>query len=141
MCHHSLRRLAEGNMNALVCDAVVHNGQIRITDLLYKAHAARMAKHWGEGAALRIRIEPEEEAKSYGQIKHYWGHVVTPFCEWTGYYKHEVHAMLKAECMPEGKTSLTELSREEMAAFSEAAEQTAREWAPEAFTLYDYGVA
>lgn len=128
-------------MSALLVDAVVNRGQIRITDFLYKARAERAAKSWGDGTVLKIRIEPEEDAKTYGQVKHYWGHIVGPFSEWSGYHKHEVHAMLKAECMPDGKTSLTELTRDEMSAFSEAAEQTAREWAPDAFVLYDRGVA
>jgi hypothetical protein len=77
-----------------------------------------------------LRHEAEE-------VRHYWGHVVDPFCQETGYHKHEAHTLLKAECMPEGKTSITELSREELRAYTEAAEQTAREWCPEAFLLYD----
>ena len=63
-----------------------------------------------------------------------------PFCEWTGYHKHEAHAMLKAECMPEGKTSITELSREELRDYTTAAEHTAREWSPEAFAIMDPAV-
>lgn len=128
-------------VNALVVAAVVRKMDnvldIAICDQFYKTRRQKAASAWGEGRALKIRVEPEEEAYTYGQIKHYWGHVITPFCETTGYHKDEAHTLLKAECMPEGKTSITELSGEELRAYSEAAEQKAREWCPDAFVLYD----
>ena len=124
-------------MSALVVSAVVRDGRIHICDEFYRTRSAKSSKKWGDGTALTIRIEPEEDAYTYGQIKHYWGFVVQPFCEETGYHKHEAHLLLKAECMPEGKTSLTELSGEELRDYAAAAEQTAREWCPEAFLLYD----
>jgi hypothetical protein len=124
-------------MSALVVSGVVRDGDIHVTDEFYKTRRQKWAKRTGDGTALTIRIEPEEDAYTYAQIKHYWGYVVQPFCEETGYHKHEAHLLLKAECMPEGKTSLTELSREELRDYAAAAEQTAREWCPEAFLLYD----
>jgi hypothetical protein len=122
---------------ALVIDGVVRDGDVHVTDEFYKTRRQRFAKRIGDGVLLKIRIEPADEAYTHGDIKHYWGHVVDPFCETTGYHKHEAHAMLKAECMPEGKTSITALNREELRAYTEAAEQTAREWCPEAFALMD----
>lgn len=122
---------------ALIVAAVVRSGDVHVTDSLYRTRRQRAAKRWGEGCALHIRIEPEDEAYTYGQIKHYWGHVVTPLSEETGYHKHEIHLMLKAECMPEGKTSITQLNKEQLTRYTDAAEQTAREWSPDAFALYD----
>ncbi len=124
--------------SVLTVKAVVAEGEVIIpAGQNYDARKKRHAKTWGDGCALVIRIEPEEDAYTYGQIKHYWGHVVDPFCETTGYHKHEAHALLKAECMPEGKTSITELSGEELRAYTDAAEQKAREWCPDAFALMD----
>lgn len=123
---------------AVIVDASVQDGHLVIVDEPgYRKRIERAAKKWGNGTALKVRIEPEEDAYTYGDIKHYWGHVVQPFCDDTGYHKHEAHLLFKAECMPEGKTSITELNREELRAYTEAAEQTAREWAPDAFALYD----
>ena len=124
-------------MSAIVVSAVVREGRIHICDNYYRTRVGKAAKKWGDGAVLTIRIEPEEDAYTYAQIKFYWGYVVQPFCEETGYHKHEAHVLLKAECMPEGKTSITELNRDELKAYTDAAEQTAREWCPEAFILYD----
>lgn len=127
-------------MSAVTVDAVVREGRLHIIDgRFHRKRVLRACKKWGNGAALKIRIEPEEDAYTYAQLKHYWGYVVHPFCEDTGYHKHEAHLMLKAECMPEGKSSLTQLNREELRAYTEAAEHTAREWAPDAFILYDRG--
>ena len=100
-------------------------------------HRALAALKLGDGEEVVIRVSRPEDAYTYGQIKFYFGQVVTPFSEATGYHKHEAHLMLKAECMPEGKTSLTELSHDELRDYTLAAEQTAREWCPEAFLLYE----
>jgi hypothetical protein len=122
----------------VIVDAVVKDGEIKFLDkTAFVMASLKAAKTWGEGRALKCRIEPEEDAYTYAQLKHYWGRIVTPFCESTGYHKHEAHLMLKAECMPEGKSSITELSHEELARYAEAAEQKAREWCPDAFLLYD----
>lgn len=123
--------------SALIVSAVVRSGDVHVTDHFYRTRRMKAAKRWGDGCLLSIRIEPEDEAYTYGQIKHYWGHVVTPLSDDTGYHKAEVHAMLKAECMPEGKTSITELNKDELSLYTEAAEQKAREWSPDAFALYD----
>lgn len=92
-------------MDAITFDAVVRDGKIALVDeSFYRTRSASAAKRWGDGRCLKVRIEPEEDAYTYAQIKHYWGYVVTPFADYTGYHKHEVHKMLKAECMPDGKT-------------------------------------
>jgi hypothetical protein len=116
---------------------VVRDGDVHVTDAFYATRRRKWAKRTGDGTIITIRIEPEDEAYSYAEIKAYWGYTVTPFAEATGYHKNEVHAMLKAECMQEGKTSITELSREEFRAYREAADQKAREWCPDAFALLD----
>lgn len=100
-------------------------------------HRALAALKLGDGEEVVIRVSRPEDAYTYGAIKHYFGYVVTPLAESTGYHKHEAHALLKAECLPEGKTSITELSRQELADYTLAAETKAREWCPDAFLLYD----
>ena len=46
--------------HALTVDAVVANGLIKIVDEdFYRTRAARLAKQWGDGRALKVRIEPE----------------------------------------------------------------------------------
>lgn len=124
---------------AIVVDAVVKDGSIRlISEDDYRAKCKRAAKVWGDGAMLRCRIEPIEDAIAYQQMKGYFGHVVGPIAEYTGYRKDEVHTMLKAQFMPDdGRTSITQLSYEEMSAYKEACEQWARTSIPDAFALHE----
>lgn len=114
-------------------DAVVRDGDVHVTGDHYRARRQLAAKKWGDGCALTIRIEPEEEAWRYADAKHYYGHLVTPVAEFTGETKHDVHLRLKALYLPDGKTSITELDREEFKAFLEAVEQGIREDLPEAW--------
>lgn len=119
-------------------DAVVGGGKVVICDeSLYRTRIKRACVKWGDGTALTIRVEPEEEAMSAGQRRYYFGQVLAPFCDYTGYRKDELHELVKSECMPDGKTSITQLNHEEMRDYVEAAEQTLREWCPDAYALYD----
>lgn len=118
---------------ALLVDAVVRDGDIHVTDPLYKTRRQRYARKVGEGVCLRIRIEPEDEAYTYGQIKHYYGHLISPVSEFTGETKADVHLRMKALYMPDGKTSLTELNREQMESYIESVSQHLREEIPEAW--------
>ena len=124
-------------MSALVIDAVVRDSDIHVTDSFYKTRRVKAAKGWGDGCALKIRIEPEDEAYTYGQIKHLFGHVYEPLSEWNGDFKTDWHLMLKAMFIPEGKTSLTQLNRQELDDYIRQCEVYAHTAHPEAFTLYD----
>ena len=107
-------------------------GKLVLTDATV-FHAQLRKMGFGDGEALVVRVERQEDAYTYGALKHYWGHLVTPVSEFTGYTKHEVHWMLKMLFMPDGKTSITELNREELRAYTESVEQHMREELPEAF--------
>lgn len=125
--------------SSLVVAAVVRDGDVHVTDSYYASRRKRFAKSVGDGVFLRIRIEPKDEAVAYGQIKFYFGRIVGPLVEHTGYRQDEWHLMLKSQFLQEGKTSITELSHDEMRDYIEACEQWARETLPEAFALYDRG--
>lgn len=123
-------------MTALLVSAVVRDGRIAICDASYTSRVSSACKSWGDGQALTVRIEPEDDAIQHHQRKHYFGHVLGPVCDWTGYHKDELHEMTKAAFLTDdGRTSITQLSREEMRAFVERAEQFWRERFPEAFAL------
>lgn len=120
--------------------AVASGGALKLLDEAEYKRAVKRLKP-ADGEVFVIRVEREEDAYTYAALKHYWGYVVTPFAEDTGYHKHEAHKLLKAECMPDGKTSITELNRQEMKDYALAAEMKAREWAPDAFALLEKGRA
>ena len=124
-------------MSALIVDAVVRDGDIHVVDDFYKTRRTRAAKRWGDGTALKIRIEPEEEAAKHHQFKHYYGHIVSPLSEWNGEFEAEWHQRLKALFMKDGKTSLTQLNYEEFATYIRECEVYAHTAHPEAFVLYD----
>src|SRR5688572_9941373 len=126
-------------MAALVVEAVVHGGRIHILDREgYLVKAADAAKAWGDGVCLRVRIEPEPDAISDGQRKYYFGRIIQPLVDITGYHKDEWHGMLKTSFFPDdGRTSITQLSHDEMRDYMDRCEQYARERHPEAFALYD----
>ena len=128
-------------MSALVVDAVVRDGRIHITDYFYRTRSAKAAKSWGDGVELQIRIEPKDEAQTHAQRKFYFGMIVDPLAEYTGYRKDEWHVMLKAQFMPDGKDSITQLNHDEMRDYVQACEQWARETLPDAFALYERGAA
>lgn len=124
-------------MSALIVDATVRDGEIHVVDEFYKARRVKAAKGWGDGCALKIRIEPEEDARSWGQHKHFFGHVVEPLSEWNGEFPDEWEVRLKLMFMPEGKTSITQLSWKEFDTFIRRCEVYAYTAHPEAFVLYD----
>lgn len=124
-------------MAALIVDAVVRQGDVHIVDQFYRTRRQRAAKKWGEGTALKVRIEPEEEAWQHGDLKHLFGHIYQPVCEYTGYSKTELHLMAKSLFMPEGKTSLTELNRDELREYTEHVERWLLEECADAFALYE----
>lgn len=90
----------------------------------------------GEGEEVEIRIMRKEDAYTYGAIKHYWGYIIRPLSEWNGNFPTEWHLMLKAMFLPEGKTSIAELSADELRTYKEQCEVYAHTAHPEAFTLY-----
>lgn len=119
---------------ALIVSAVVHDGEIHVTDPHYKARRQRAAKSWGDGCALKIRVEPEEDAWRHSDAKHLYGHLYTPISRRHGETVAEVHLRMKAQFMPDdGRTSITELNREEMKAFIESVEQDIRETDPDSW--------
>lgn len=116
--------------------ATVTNGALKLwNEDDYKRKLRQMKL--GQGEIVVIRVEREAEAYDSATLRYYWGQVVTPFAEYTGYHKQEVHLLLKAECMPEGKTSVTQCNRQEFHDYVVAAEATAREWCPDAFELHE----
>lgn len=122
-------------LSAILVDATISNGKLQIVDVpLYLARIARAAKKWGDGAAIVIRIEPEEEAWRHSDAKHLYGHLYAPVSKRTGETVAEVHLRMKAQFMPDdGRTSITQLNREEIKAFIESVEQDIRETDPESW--------
>lgn len=133
--------------SALIVDAVVRDGDVHITDHFYRTRRVRAAKKWGDGTALKVRIEPEEDAVLYSQYKHLFGHLYEPVSKRHGETVAEVNVRMKLHYLPDdGRTSLTELNREEMKSFIESVEQDIRETDPDswgdcldAMALYEGG--
>ena len=133
-------------MSALLVDAVVRDGKVALVDEFgYRLRAKAAAAKWGEGCALKIRVEPEDEAWRHADAKHLYGHLYAPVSKRTGEPVADVHLRMKALYFPEdGRTSLTQLNRDEMKAFTESVEQDIRETDPDswadcvaAMTLYE----
>jgi hypothetical protein len=120
---------------ALLADAVVTEGRVQIVDeSFYRARLARAVKRWGEGASLKLRLELEEEAWRHADAKHLYGHLYTPVSKRTGETVAEVHLRMKAQFMPDdGRTSITQLNREELKSFMESVEQDIRETDPDSW--------
>lgn len=99
----------------------------------------------GDGEVVVIRIEPEAEAWRYSDLKHLYGHLYSPVSKRTGETVAEVHVRMKVSFMPDdGRTSITQLNREEIRSFIESVEQDIREHDPDswedcvaAMTLYE----
>ena len=125
--------------SALVVDAVVRGDQIHVCDEFYQTRKTKAAKAWGEGRALKIRIEPEEEAVRLDQYKHLFGHVFEPVVDMKcGYTKGELCALAKTMFFPDdGRESLTELTAAEMADFILQCEVWLHTEYAEAFELHD----
>ena len=121
-------------MSALIVSGVVRDGDVHVTDAFYRTRRLKAAKKWGDGTALTLRVEPEEDATTWAQFKHLYGHLYTPVSKRTGEPVAEVHLRMKAAFFPDdGRTSLTELSREEMKAYTESVEQDIRETDPDSW--------
>lgn len=119
---------------ALLIEAVVSRGDVHVTDAAYQTRRQHAAERWGDGTVLKIRIEPEEEAWRHADAKHLYGHLYTPVSTRTGETVPEVHLRMKAQFMPDdGRTSITELNREEMRSFIESVEQNIRETDPDSW--------
>lgn len=114
--------------------AVYSGGMLRVGDLDRVALRAGLRQMGlGDGEELIVRIERPDDAYTAGQVRAYWGFVIGPLHRWSGHARNELHAMFKAALLDEGKTSLTQLSREEMDTFLREAEVLAREECPDAF--------
>lgn len=123
-------------MSAILVDAVVANGKIRILDEpFYLTRVERMAKKWGDGCALTIRIEPEADAAKHHHYKHLFGHLLEPMSEYTGYTVSECKDDMKARFLPDGMVSLTDMDADQFAEFNRSVEQCIREEIPMAWTL------
>ncbi|MEQ1726756.1 MAG: hypothetical protein ABL982_00130 [Vicinamibacterales bacterium] len=96
---------------------------------------ALASRHWPEGTELTLRVEPAAEAWRHSDMKHLFGHFIAPLAEETSGSVIETKEMLKALFMPEGKSSLTELSREELRAFTDHVERFIIENAPDVLAL------
>ena len=125
--------------SALVVAAVVRDGDVHVTDSFFATSRQKAAKSWGDGRALKIRIEPEEEAVRLDQYRHLFGHVFQPVVDTDcGHTKDELCLMAKAQFLPDdGRTSLTELTAEEMADFIKQCEVWLHTEYPDAFALQD----
>ena len=121
---------------AVIVKAVARAGVLKLVDEGAYTRGVRGMKP-GDGEVFVIRIEREAEAYSLQHLRFYWGQVVTPVSEYAGYSKEEFHRMLKAECLPEGKSSITELDRDEFKDYVMHADIKAREWCPDAFALME----
>lgn len=118
-------------MSAITVNGVLQGGVPR-TDVAALRRAV-VRRQWVDGVALVIRVELAEESWQHADLKHYWGHIIKPFCDYTGYSRHEAHAELfKPMFMPEGKTSLTQLSRPELKTYIEDVLSYIRDNCPEA---------
>lgn len=110
-------------------------GRMRVTDSYYATRLDRFAQKWGEGCALKVRVEPEDEAWRHSDGKHLYGHLYKPVSKRHGETVAEVHLRMKSQFMPDdGRTSITELNREEMKDFIEAVEQDIRENDPDSWS-------
>src|SRR5688572_19146548 len=116
--------------------AVVSDGKLVIVDRdLYLTRIRRACVRWGDGREIVIRIEPEDEAWRHSDAKHLYGHLYGPVSARTGETVDEVHLRMKAQFMPDdGRTSLTELNREEFRSYIESVEQDIRETDPDSWS-------
>lgn len=119
---------------ALVAAAVVRDGDVHVTEARYTLRRQRYARHLGDGVMLTIRIQPADEAYTLGQLKHLYGHLYAPVSKRTGETVAEVHLRMKLQFMPDdGRSSLTELTGDELKAYTESVEQDIREHDPDSW--------
>lgn len=123
---------------ALVIAAVVRDGDVHLLEDFYETRRREAAKFWGDGVELRVTIEPAPEAMRRALREYYFAAVVTPMVEYTGYTKARWHRALKRVFMPDdGRTSIMDLSHQEMKEFVEQAETELVLKHPDAFAEFD----
>ena len=110
--------------------------KLRLVDpVVFNAGMRRLKP--GNGETFVIRVEREAEAWRHSDVKHLFGHVYLPVVEYTGYTKTELHTIAKGLWMPDGKTSLTELDREEIQEYTRLVDRWLREECWQAFERPD----
>lgn len=90
-----------------------------------------------DGEHVTLRVERTDDAWRHSDVKHLFGHVYAPVVEYTGFSKTELHLLAKSLYMPEGRTSITELNRDELRDFTNEVEQWLRTEVWEAFERRD----
>lgn len=77
-------------------------------------------KGWVDGTPMTNRTEPSSGDWRHADVKYLFGYRYKPFVEcYEGWTTAEAHLHFKSLFMPEGKTSLTQLERDEMRAFTD----------------------
>lgn len=117
--------------SALLVKAIVLQGDIAVCDDHYQARRKAAAKRWGDGCALTVRIEPEEEAAKHGHFKALFGHYLKPVSDVTGDTVTELKDVMKARFLPDGLVSLTEMTAEQFDEFNWMVAQCIRDEYPE----------
>lgn len=125
-------------MSELIVSAVVRDGDVHVVEPFYQTRRVEAAKFWGDGVELTVTIEPSPQAVSRGQQKYYFGAIVRPLVEYTGYPRDKWHKAFKKVLMPDdGRKSITQLNHDEMAEFMAVAEYYAVEKHPQAFADFE----
>jgi len=102
--------------------------RLHLADQAITNAAVRRKFKPGNGESFVLLIMRPEDAVAWAAYKHLYGHLYTPVAENTGETVADVHLRMKAAHYPDdGRSSLTELSRAEMKAYTEAVEQDIRE--------------
>jgi hypothetical protein len=131
-------------VSAVTAEATWTGEKVDVRDPVVFVARLRKAK-WGVGQVLTVRVEPQEDAYTYEQLQHYWGHVVTPLSEWNGDFKDEWDLRLKLDFMPvdpetgKRKTSIKQLNRVELRDYIQRCEVYAHTAHPEAFAVVGDG--
>lgn len=100
----------------------------------FTARRRRAAARWGAGCSVVCRMEPADEAWRHADAKHLYGHLYAPVSKRHGETVAEVHLRMKSQFMPEdGRTSITQLNKDEMRSFIESVEQEIRENDPDSW--------
>lgn len=121
------------SVDAVVCERQGESGpvlDICVTEDHYQAKRRRAAAKFGLGTMLTIRIDEKEEAAKHAHYKHLHGHLLKPVSGFTGYTPHELKEDMKARFLPDGMTSVTEMSADQFAEFNKDVEQCIREEYP-----------
>lgn len=108
--------------------------RLHLADQAITNAAVRRKFKPGDGESFVVLVMRPEDSITWGDFKHLYGHLYAPVSRRTGETVAEVHVRMKAAFMPDdGRTSITELSRAEMKAFTESVEQDIRENDPDSW--------